>query len=115
MQQFEPYCRLLAELTQMNSELLEVSFEKHTSDVPFSIRENAVRQFVSTEIEGRSFTDYEDVRRLIYLMQKHPRPTSVKALLTDGHVEDFFGAWIGESESEMNFNPDDNLAVIFDV
>ena len=115
MHQFEPYCRLLAELAQMNSELLDVSFEKHASDGVFSIRESYVQEFASIEIEGEQFIDYEDARRLLYLMRKHPRPTSIKALLTDGHVEDFFGAWIGQSENEPNFNPDDNLGVIFDV
>jgi hypothetical protein len=64
---------------------------------------------------GAHFIDYEDARRLLYLMRKHPRPTSIKALLTDGHVEDFFGAWTAEVESEINFNPDDNLDAIFDI
>jgi hypothetical protein len=64
MQQLEPHCRLLGELAQMNSELLEVSFEKHTSGAGFSIRENAVRTFASPEIGGAHFIDYEDARRL---------------------------------------------------
>jgi hypothetical protein len=115
MLQFEQCCSLLAELAQMNSELLEASFEKHTSDAAFSIKGNIVQKVASIEIEGEEFLDQEDVYRLFYLMRKHPRPTSIQALLTDGHVEDFFGAWLADSRSERNFNPDNNLDVIFDI
>jgi hypothetical protein len=35
--------------------------------------------------------------------------------MTEGHVEDFFGAWHAGEDSERSFNPDDDLRVIFDI
>jgi hypothetical protein len=39
----------------MNSELLEASFEKHTSDAPFSIKGDGSKNFASLRIEGEEF------------------------------------------------------------
>lgn len=74
-----------------------------------------VRKLLNIEIEGQVFLDDEDIRRMGYLMRKHPRPANLKMLLTDGHVEDLFGAWFDESERDGGFNPDLGRGVIFDI
>ena len=115
MAEFKPCCRLLAELAQMNSELLELSFEKHTADQQFAVLDEEVQKLWSVEIEGLLFLDEADVGRLGYLMRKHPRPTSLMMLMTDGHLDDFFGAWCEGESNENNFDPDSNLCVIFEM
>ena len=111
----EAFCRLLAELTQMNSELLEISFEKHTSDKIFDLKEDVISEFITIELEGVVFVDWEDFSRLGYLIRKHPRPASIRALLTEGWVDEFFGSWLSEGDGESGFNPDENPQVIFDI
>lgn len=98
----------------MNSELLECSFEKHTLDREFHLLEDELVKLLNVEIEGQVFLDDEDYRRLGYLMRKHPRPTSLKMLLTDGHVEDFFGAWCDPDDGN-GFDPDRNLDILFGI
>lgn len=108
-------CRLLAEFAQMNSELLERSFEKHTADAEFELIESRLWTIFQVEIEGHSFLDEEDIRRIGYIMRKHPRPTSILMMLTDGHVEDFFGAWVDEGQTTGNFDPDRRWDIVFDL
>lgn len=115
IKRFKSLCRLLAELAQMNSELLETSFENQTSDVAFEILESEAWKLLDVEIGGHSFIDREDIRRISYLARKHPRPANLRALMTDGHVEQFFGAWCDDSERPGCFDPDDHWDVIFDI
>lgn len=115
LNRFRETCRLLAEFAQLNSELLERSFEKHTNDIKFEMVEARLWVAFQVEIEGQNFFDEEDVRRIGYLARKHPRPTNIRMMLTDGHVEDFFGAW-GEDETDaQNFDPDNHWDSIFDI
>lgn len=108
-------CRLLAEFAQMNSELLESSFEKHNSKVEFDFEDDQIMKLLSVELEGEVFLDDEDYYRVGYILRKHPRPASLQMLMTDGHVEDFFGAWCDKEENQARFDPDSNLDVIFDI
>jgi len=108
-------CRLLAEFAQMNSELLESSFERHNSSKEFDVEDDEIMKLLSVEIEGESFFDDEDYYRVGYILRKHPRPTSLQMLMTDGHVEDFFGAWCDKEDNEAGFDPDVDSDVIFDI
>ncbi len=115
LKRFRGTCRLLAEFAQLNSELLEISFEKHTNDTEFELVEARLWAVFQVEIEGHVFLDEEDVRRIGYLARKHPRPTSIRMMLTDGHVEDFFGAWGEEESDSQNFDPDGHWDAIFEI
>lgn len=70
----------------------------------------------STEFDGNTFWDREDEYRLDYLRRKYPLPTNIQHIMSEGHVEDFFGSWCAKEETDDDiFNPDDNWQIIFDV
>ncbi len=107
-------CKLLAEIAQMQSEIFESSALKHAIG-NFSISEEAITRICEVEIDGFEFFDQEDYYRMDYLRRKHPFPTNVCHVMSEGHVEDFFGSWRAEEDEDENFNPDENWRIIFDV
>jgi hypothetical protein len=111
-------CQLLSEMAQAQSELLEVSILKNAKGT-YTFLDEYIRQACHTDIDGHSFWDTEDQYRLDYLRRKHPWPTNIMHIMSEGHVEDFFGAWLpkdnNEDENKDIFNPDENWRVIFDV
>ena len=48
-------------------------------------------------------------------VRKHPMPTNILHMMSEGHVEDFFGSWLDQEDSEDGFNPDENWRILFDV
>ena len=62
-----------------------------------------------------SFFDREDWHRIGYLARKHPAPLNILHMMSDGHVEDFFGSWCGEDDDPAAFNPDNDWRILFDV
>lgn len=111
-------CQLLCEVAQAQSELLEVSILKNAKG-SYDFLDNYIDQVCNTEIHGYSFWDDEDWYRLGYLKRKYPLPTNIMHILSEGHVEDFFGAWLPKNDDDIEnkyaFNPDNNWRVIFDV
>lgn len=113
--QFLSLCELLADLAQFNSELFEASLNKHGDPSSFRLLPTYLDKITSIEIDGHYFGDKEDAYRLDYLARKHPRPANLKHLMTEGHVEDFFGAWFADDEHGELFNPDEMQQIIFDI
>lgn len=108
-------CKLLVEFAQFHSEILEKSIHKNVKGV-FSFKEEYITQICHSQIDGNSFWDTEDTYRLNYLRRKYPLPTNIQHIMSEGHVEDFFGAWCADEESNEDvFDPDDNWRIIFDV
>ena len=111
-------CQLLSEMAQAQSELMEVSLLKNAKGT-YTFLDEYIEQVCHTEIDGRSFWDDEDQYRLDYLRRKHPWPTNIMHIMSEGHVEDFFGAWLPRDDKENEnidfFDPDKNWGVIFDV
>ena len=107
------FATLLAEFTQLNSELLERSIHKNADESSFVFREDYAEKLTSVTIDDRNFFDKEDYYRVGYLMRKYPLPPNVLHIMTEGHVEDFFGAW--SSENGDGFDPDANWRLIFDI
>ncbi|MBC8717932.1 hypothetical protein [Ochrobactrum sp. Marseille-Q0166] len=107
--------KLLAEACQVNSELLERSVQKNSDTSSFVFLPEFSDQLSSIELEGRSFFDPEDCYRLNYLTRNHPCPSNILHTMTEGHVEDFFGAWWTENDSGVEFDPDTNWQLIFDI
>lgn len=111
-------CQLLSEMAQAQSELMEVSIQKNAKGT-YSFLDEYIHQVCCTNIDGHSFWDKEDEYRLDYLRRKHPWPTNIMHIMSEGHVEDFFGAWLprDDNEAENNdiFDPDKNWGVIFDA
>lgn len=108
------YSRFLLEIAQFQSELLEASLEKNVTS-SFDLDQNFTQFVTDVEIEGIHFHDNEDWYRIGYLVRKHPRPTNILHIMSEGHVEDFFGSWATDSEQPDMFDPDEDWQILFDV
>jgi hypothetical protein len=109
---------LLAEIAQFNSEILEASVEKNAVPSTFEFLDKYIENLTDISIEGVNFFDSEDLYRLDYLSRKFPKPPNILHTMTEGHVEDFFGAWTPKEELEGDdglFDPDENWQIIFDI
>lgn len=107
-------CRLFAEIAQLQSELVESSIQKNAIG-KFSLEPNAINRICRMEIDGVAFFDKEDYYRMDYLRRKYPLPTNILHIMSEGHVEDFFGSWCSEDEGKNQFNPDSDWRILFDV
>lgn len=107
-------CRLLAEVAQLQSELIEASVLKNAIG-SFSLKAEAIDRICKTKIAGINFDDAEDHYRMDYLRPKYPLPTNILHIMSEGHVEDFFGSWCPKDEEDDQFNPDNNRGILFDV
>lgn len=112
---FFSLCRLLGEVAQFNSELFEISIHKNADPACFHILPDYITKIASVEIDGYYFGDREDAYRLDFLARKNPYPMNIQFYMTQGHVEDFFGAWIPDEESDDLFNPDEMQSIIYDI
>lgn len=108
------YSRCFLEIAQLQSELMEASIDKNVKQ-SFELQEDIISHVTDVEIEGILFHDKEDWYRLGYLARKHPRPTNILHIMSEGHVEDFFGSWCAEDDSEGAFDPDEDWQILFDV
>jgi hypothetical protein len=108
---------LLCEVAQFNSELLESSILNNADQKTFVFAEKYLSDLSRCEIEGELFFDREDAYRSGYLKRKYPVAPNILHTMTEGHVEDFFGAWLSKEESEKDevFDPDKNWQLIFDI
>lgn len=106
---------LLAEIAQFNSEILERSVIKNGSRTEFEFLEKYIQQLSSRKLHDVQFFDDEDAYRLDYLRRKYPAPTNILHIMTEGHVESFFGAWVSDEENPNAFDPDASWGQIFDV
>jgi hypothetical protein len=111
----ETTATLLGEMAQFNSELLERSVLKNGQPASFEFLQSYIDQLAEVELHGVKFFDQEDNYRLDYLRRKYPAPPNVQHIMTEGHVEDFFGAWCSQDENPGCFDPDVNWRIIFDV
>ena len=107
-------CRLLAEVAQFNSEILESCCHKKKA-FGFKLLECYVEMLSGTELHGNVFIDDEDAYRLDYLARKYPLPCNLKHVLTEGHVDSFMIAWGNSDETPGSYDPDDNPRIIFDL
>jgi len=108
-------CALLAEIAQFNSELLESSILKNANPVHFRLLSEYASKIASPEIDRHYFGDNEDAYRLGCLARKKPHPVNIQHFMKEGHVDDFFGAWLADEESDGLFNPDEMHNIIFDI
>lgn len=108
-------CILLAEVAQFNSELFESSLLKHANPSHFCLLSEYAEKIASFEIDGHYFGDNEDAYRLSYLARKQPYPVNIQHFMKEGHVEDFFGAWVAKEEGDEFFDPDEMQHIIFDI
>lgn len=115
VENLESVATLLSEVAQFNSELLESSVIKNAGNSSFELLEKYIKDLSNITIEGVCFFDEEDAYRLDYLRRKYPLPPNILHIMTEGHVEDFFGAWLSDEGGNGVFDPDKNWDVLFDV
>ena len=108
------YSRCFLEVAQLQSELLEALIDKNVTET-FELQDEVLSHVTDIDMEDVHFHDQEDWYRLGYLARKHPRPTNILHIMSEGHVEDFFGSWCAEEEDEGSFDPDENWQILFDV
>lgn len=108
------YSRFFLEIAQLQSEILEASIEKNVTE-SFALQNEVISHVTDVKIEGISFHDSEDQYRLGYLARKYPAPTNILHIMSEGHVEDFFGSWCSDDEQPGSFDPDENWQILFDV
>jgi hypothetical protein len=106
---------ILSEVAQFNSEILESSILKRADSSTFEFLEPYLENLSQVRLHGHVFFDREDAYRLGYLRRKYPAPPNILHIMTEGHVEDFFGAWVTEEDDTNGFNPDEDWRIIFDV
>jgi len=106
---------IVAEVAQLNSELLEASVSKNASPNTFAVDFEHITQIAQFEIDGFAFTDPEDGYRLDYIRRKQPHPCNLALTMTEGQTEDFIGAWDGMKEGIFNNGSPADWQEIFDV
>ncbi|MDP3515611.1 MAG: hypothetical protein Q8S94_00455 [Pseudohongiella sp.] len=113
--EIENVATILCEVAQFNSELLESSILKNAGQETFVFENKFILDLSECEIEGELFFDREDACRLDYLRRKYPVSPNILHTMTEGHVEDFFGAWVSKEDDDEVFDPDNNWQLIFDI
>lgn len=112
-------CTLFAEIAQFNSELLESSIIKNANEEGFIFESSFIEPFRRIKIGDFIFDDREDAYRLNYLRRKYPLPPNILHIMTEGHTEDFFGAWDDDedpnSEEIFNTGSPSRWQTIFDI
>lgn len=98
--EIEYICTIFSELAQFHSEILENSIMKNSNPETFVFLDSYIDTLRSVKIEGFNFPDKEDHYRLDYLRRKYKRPSNILFMMTEGHTEDFFGAWEPDEEDE---------------
>lgn len=109
-------CQLLCEIAQFQSKILENLITKRIS-VEYELDWEVLNIGYEYGETNFSFFDEEDGYRLNYITRKQKRPYSLHLTMTEGMVEDFFGAWCPteEDDSGEQFDPDKNWQIIFPV
>lgn len=111
-------CRLLVELAQFNSEVLEMSIHKNALQSSFIFNSEYIDKLVNISIENIKFSDAEDSYRLNYLRRKWAVPTNILHTMTQGHTDDFFGAWDSldcDDDDSFSTGPTVNWQLIFEI
>lgn len=108
-------CTLFCEIAQFNSEILQKSYKKNVR-YEFEFNEQILSRGFVFESKDFSIIDFADYHRIGYIDRKMKKPFNLLWMMTEGMVEDFFGAWCSSKESDKNmYNPDENWRIIYPV
>lgn len=105
-------CSIMCELAQLSSEQIQ----KYVSKKCMYNYEEWAEPEVDLMEAGFMYNDIidpEDAFRVRYLSRKQSFPVSIYYTMTEGMVEDYFGAW--QEEGEDNYDPDEEWQIIFPV
>ena len=110
------FCSLLSEIAQFNSEILQQSFDKNVKKEYKFIDDILSKGFKYDLDKDCPIIDDEDYYRIGYIVRKVKRPYNIQWVMTEGMIEDFFGAWCSEKDEKGDvFDPDKNWQIIFPV
>jgi hypothetical protein len=114
-------CRLLSEISQFNSEILQVSAQKNIiEEIEINISElydgYIYQNYFRTKNKNKvhSIIDNGDHYRLNYFTRKNLNPTNLYWVAREGLVEDSFCSWTPDNEDSdsKNFDPDQNWGLL---
>lgn len=109
------HCKLFCEIAQFNSEILQKSYKKNVHQ-EFDFNEKILSTGFVFESKNFSIVDFADYHRIGYIDRKMKKPFNLLWMMTEGMVEDFFGAWCSHNESDKDiYDPDENWRIIFPV
>jgi len=109
-------CKLLCEIAQLQSKVLENSVSRNVK-TEFNLNWETLSIGYKYGDKNFKIIDKEDGYRLDYITRKQKRPYSLHLTMTEGIVEDFFGAWCPEDGTNLKevYSPDANWQIIFPV
>lgn len=110
----ESTLKLLCELAQFNSEIIENQVKKCAQKDSFVFLNKYIDNLCFIELNNISFFDNEEAYRLGYMKRKCSFPTNICLSMREGQVDDFFGIW-GADEERDQFDPDSNIRCIFNI
>lgn len=107
-------CSTLCELAQLSSEQIQNYVLKKCID-NYEEWGSVDLNFLKQTYSYNGVTDAEDWYRVDYIRRKQPFPANIYYTMTEGMVEDYFGAWCFEEEDDEVYNPDTNWRILFPV
>ena len=106
-------CSLICEVAQLHSELMQASITKNAND-NIELEEADLKCCFEYDVNGHTYIDQDDWYRINYMTRKMQKPLNLHWMMTEGLVEDFFGAWIPENNNDNNlYDPDKYWSMIF--
>ena len=109
---FEPelaidLARLIAELASLNSECLNASLRKHSSeDIP--VRDISDHEWASVyKLAGMQTRDHDDHHRFSKLTRGWKTVSPLEVMCSDGLMDDIYTAWTDVHERPGAFDPDE--------
>lgn len=109
-------CKLLCEVAQFQSVIFGDSISRNVK-TQFNLDWDILSVGYQYGEKNFQFIDQEDGYRLDYISRKQKRPCGLLQTMTEGMVEDFFGAWCSKDDSDSGeiYDPDANWQIIFPV
>ncbi|MFR9070804.1 MAG: hypothetical protein ACLVIU_10630 [Paraclostridium sp.] len=113
-------CSTLCEIAQLNSLQIENYVRKnclHNLDDFQELDNEYLKKcfFYKVNNENIMIIDNEDWYRIDNIRRIQPYPVNIYHTMTEGMVEDFFGAWCSGLDDEISYNPDIDWRIIFPV
>lgn len=110
------HCKVLVELAQLVSEILENSLHKNIpNDYEPELLFDSIDVVFRSHIGPYTFNDEEDLHRIDYLRRKHPMPANILHIMSEGHIDDFYDSWGEVDDSNDVINPDIKPRILFNI
>ena len=106
-------CSMICEVAQLHSELMQDSISKNANEA-VELEEADLKCCFEYDVNGVTYIDQDDWYRINYMTRKMKKPLNLHWMMTEGLVEDFFGAWIPEDDNDNAlYNADKYWSMIY--